>query len=59
MPLPKGTKYRFKKYPSGKTVRLAFKPGSSKVIEAKSFVKKGEVLKEKKKARRKSIGNER
>jgi hypothetical protein len=37
MPLPPGTRYRWKTYPkSGKKVRLAFAPGSSKVIEAKS-----------------------
>jgi hypothetical protein len=36
MPLPEGTRYRWKKFPSGKMVRLAFAPGSNKVIEAKS-----------------------
>lgn len=36
MPLPKGTRYRWKTYPSGKKVRLAFRPGDSEVIEAKS-----------------------
>lgn len=37
MPLPEGTRYRFKTYPNGKKVRLAFAPGSNKVIEAKSY----------------------
>jgi len=41
MPLPKGTRYRWKTFPSGKKVRLAFRGGSAKagtgtVIEAKS-----------------------
>jgi hypothetical protein len=36
MPLPKGTRYRWKTYPSGKKVRLAFGKGTNKVIEAKS-----------------------
>ena len=36
MPVPSGTKYRWKTYPkSGKKVRLAFAPGG-KVVEAKS-----------------------
>jgi len=38
MPLPKGTKYRFKK---GTKIRLAFNP-SGKVIEVKNF-KTGDV----------------
>lgn len=37
MPLPSGTKYRFKTLKSGKKVRLAFAPGSNKVVEAKSY----------------------
>jgi hypothetical protein len=36
VPLPEGTRYRWKRFPSGKKVRLAFAPGSNKVIEAKS-----------------------
>ncbi len=36
MPLPEGTRYRWKTYSSGKKVRLAFKKGSNKVIEVKS-----------------------
>lgn len=35
MPLPKGTRYRWKTYPSGEKVRLAFARGSNKVIEVK------------------------
>jgi hypothetical protein len=60
MPLPKGTRYRFKTTPSGKKIRLAFSAGSNKVIEAKRFVKQGgklvkrEDLKEKFKERRKN-----
>lgn len=34
MPLPKGTRYRYKK---GTKIRLAFSPGSNKVIEAKNM----------------------
>lgn len=37
MPLPPGTRYRYKKYPSGKVVRLAFK--NNKVIEAVPYKK--------------------
>ncbi len=36
MPLPKGTRYRMKKV-NGKMIRLAFAPGSNKVIEAKTM----------------------
>ncbi len=36
MPLPEGTRVRWKTFPSGKKVRLAFKKGSDEVIEAKS-----------------------
>ena len=36
MPLPTGTRYRWKTFPSGKKVRLAFKKGSNQVIETKS-----------------------
>lgn len=39
MPLPKGTRYRFKTLKSGKKVRLAFAPGSSKVLEVVRFKK--------------------
>lgn len=40
MPVPKGTRFRVKTFPSGKKVRLAFKNG--KVIETKSLsTKKG------------------
>ena len=35
MPLPEGTRYRWKKTKNGKMVRLAFKKGSNKVIEVK------------------------
>ena len=35
MPLPKGTRYRWKTYPSGEKVRLAFARGSNKVVEVK------------------------
>jgi hypothetical protein len=41
MPLPKGTRYRYKK---GTNVRLAFAKGTSKVIEAKNM-KTGDVAK--------------
>lgn len=37
MPLPAGTRYRFKTLKSGKKVRLAFAPGSNKVVEVKSY----------------------
>lgn len=37
MPLPEGTRYRFKKLKSGKYQRLAFAPKSNKVIEVKIF----------------------
>lgn len=40
MPLPAGTRYRWKTEPSGKKVRLAFAAGTNKVIEVK---KKGGV----------------
>ena len=58
MPIVEGARYRFKDVKGGK-VRLAFAPGSNKVIEAKKFVKKGgkyvkrESLKSKVKERRK------
>jgi hypothetical protein len=35
MPLPEGTRYRWKKLKSGKKIRLAFTSGSNKVIEVK------------------------
>ena len=35
MPLPEGTRYRWKKFPSGKKVRLAFAKGTNKVVETK------------------------
>lgn len=55
MPLPKGVKksevrYRWKTYPSGKKVRLAFANG--KVVETKSYA---EVVG---KARKKHNGND-
>jgi len=37
MPVPKGTRYRFKTLPNGKKVRLAFHPKTNKVIEAKPY----------------------
>lgn len=40
MPLPAGTRYRWKTEPSGVKIRLAFAPHSNKVIEVK---KKGGV----------------
>ena len=40
MPLPEGTRYRWKTEPSGEKIRLAFAPGTDKVIEVK---KKGGV----------------
>ena len=48
MPQPEGTRYRFKTLPNGKKVRLAFKKGSNKVIEAKSYSR---VMSERKKKR--------
>ena len=36
MPVPSGTRYRFKTLKSGKKVRLAFAPGG-KVVEVKSY----------------------
>ena len=35
MPLPKGTRYRWRTTKSGKKIRLAFKKGTNKVIEVK------------------------
>jgi hypothetical protein len=35
MPLPEGTRYRWKRTKSGKKIRLAFKKGTNKVIETK------------------------
>ena len=35
MPLPEGTRYRWKTEPSGKKIRLAFAKGTNKVIEVK------------------------
>lgn len=35
MPLPFGTRYRWKKTKKGKMIRLAFKKGTNKVIEVK------------------------
>jgi hypothetical protein len=49
MPVPEGTRYRFKTTPSGKKVRLAFAPGG-KVVEAKPYSK---VMSENKKKRSK------
>lgn len=40
MPLGKGVRYRWKTTESGKKIRLAFAPGTNKVIEVK---KKGGV----------------
>jgi hypothetical protein len=37
MPTPSGTRFRVKTTSSGKKVRLAFAPGSNKVIEAKKL----------------------
>ena len=37
MPTPPNTRFRFKTLPNGKKIRLAFAPGSNKVIEAKSY----------------------
>lgn len=42
MPLPGGlsqsdVRYRFKTLPNGKKVRLAFKKGTNKVVEVKSY----------------------
>lgn len=48
MPLPKGTRFRVKTFPSGKRVRLAFKKGTNKVIETKSLGKKKKSKKRKK-----------
>ncbi len=42
MPLPEGTRYRWKKLTGGKKIRLAFAKGSNKVIEVK---KEGGVAK--------------
>ena len=42
MPLPQGTRYRVKTTKSGKKVRLAFKKGTNKVIEAQN-VRTGET----------------
>lgn len=39
MPLPSEARYRFKNLPGGKKIRLAFKKGTNKVIEAKKFSK--------------------
>lgn len=41
MPLPKGTRYRYRTMPSGKKVRLAFAKGSNRVLEAKSVTGSG------------------
>ena len=37
MPLPENTRYRFQTLLSRKKIRLAFKSGTNKVIEAKSY----------------------
>lgn len=37
MPLPAGTRYRVHTTPSGKKIRLAFRRGSSEVLEAKNL----------------------
>ena len=37
MPLPKGTRVRVKTTKTGKKIRLAFKKGTNKVIEAKNL----------------------
>ena len=39
MPVPKGTYYRIKTYPSGKRVRLAISP-SGRILEATSILSK-------------------
>lgn len=39
MPLPKGTRYRVTRK-GGKKIRLAFKQGTNKVLEAKELPKK-------------------
>ena len=48
MPLPQGTKYRWKKMKSGKMVRLAFDPEGD-VIETKSRRGKARVTEQGKK----------
>lgn len=53
MPVPEGTRYRFKKLPGGKKVRLAFAPGG-KVVEVKSYSK---IMSENKKKRSKHGGS--
>lgn len=40
MPVPKGTRFRVKTNKDGSKTRLAFKPGSNKVIEATKLPKK-------------------
>jgi hypothetical protein len=37
MPLPKGTRFRVKTTKTGKKIRLAFKKGTSQVIEVKKL----------------------
>lgn len=53
MPLPEGTRYRWKTTKSGKKVRLAFAKGSDKVIEVK---KKGGEAKSLEDKRPKKLG---
>ena len=36
MPVPEGSRFRVKTTKTGKKIRLAFAPGSNKVIEAKN-----------------------
>ncbi len=45
MPLPEGTRYRWKKMKSGKKIRLAFAKGSNEVIEVKKLGGKSHKLK--------------
>lgn len=39
-PTPKGTRFRVKRNPDGSRVRLAFAPGTDRVIETKKLGKK-------------------
>ena len=46
MPLPEGTRYRWKTTKSGKKIRLAFAKGSNKVIEVKKKGGKAHMIRQ-------------
>jgi hypothetical protein len=42
MPMPEGTRFRFKRLPGGRKQRLAFRKGTNTVVEAVTYNKQGE-----------------